>query len=182
MAKIYKAYIQQLWFDGLTYSKGSVVDILASFNVAVMEFPFKRNPKAKALPTRDWIGTDGLDVYVPNGNLPVNSYDLEVTFLYKGTENTIREDLSGFIDFIYGRTPGRNIDTVRSGRLAIYDEHVGMGRKDVVVSEVDNELFYCSEYDKDAVAKFKVKFTVYDPTTELTMSVTNGIVEDLSWE
>ena len=57
-----------------------------------------------------------------------------------------------------------------------------MGRKDVVVSEVDNELFYCSEYDKDAVAKFKVKFTVYDPTTELTMSVTNGIVEDLSWE
>lgn len=181
MANIYKAYIQQLWFDGKTYAKGSVVDLLESYNIAVMEFPFKRNPKPKALPTRDWAGTDGLDVYIPNGNLPVSHYDIDVTFIYKGTEETIREDLSKFIDFLYGRVPGRSTDSIQSGRLAIYDEHVGMGRKDVTVSEVDNELFYCSEYDIDAVAKFKVKFTVYDPTTEVRLSETNGVVDNLSW-
>lgn len=181
MGKIYKAYVQQLWFDGRNYSKGSVVDILDAYNIAVAEFPFKKNPKVKALPSRDWAGTDGLDVYVPVDGLPINSYDLEVTFLYVGTENTIREDLSKFIDFLCGRIPGKNTDSIQSGRLAIYDEHVGMGRKDVVVSEVDNELFYCSEYDKDAVAKFKVKFTVYDPTTDVRESKTNGVVTNLSW-
>ena len=181
MATFYKAYIQQTWFDGVNYAKGSVVDILSDYNIAVMEFPFKRNPKTKALPSRDWAGTDGLDVYVPVDGLPVNSYDMEVTFLYKGTEGTIREDLSKFIDFICGRIPGNRNDSIQSGRLTIYDEHVGMGRKDVVVSEVDNELFYCSEYDKDAVAKFKVKFTVYDPTTDVRLSKTGGVVTNLSW-
>lgn len=182
MAKIYKAYIQQLWFDGRNYAKGSVVDLLEEYNIAVMEFPFKKNPKIKALPTRDWAGTDGLDVYVPMDGLPVNSYDLEVTFLYVGTERTIRTDLANFIDFICGRKPGReDTDSIQSGRLAIYDEHVGMGRKDVVVDEIDNELFYCSDHDKDAVAKFKVKFKVYDPVTDVWESKTNGIVTNLSW-
>ena len=181
MAKIYKAYIQQLWFDGKNYAKGTVVDLLADYNIAVMEFPFKKNPKAKALPSRDWAGTDGLDVYVPLDGIPVASYDMDVTFIYVGTEQTIRGDISNFIDFLYGRRPGSNSDSIQSGRLAIYDEHVGMGRKDVVVSEVDNELFYCSEFDKDAVAKFKVKFTVYDPTTDVGLSLNNGTVENLSW-
>lgn len=182
MATIYKAYIQQLRFDGRAYTKGSVVDILADYNVAVMEFPFKKNPKVKSLPSRDWAGTDGLDVYVPDGGLPLNSYDLEVTFIYVGTEETIRGDLSGFIDFICGRKKGANSDSVQSGRLAIYDEHVGMGRKDVTVSEVDNELFYCSDFDRDAVAKFKVKFTVFDPATDVSLSKTNGIVTNLVWQ
>ena len=181
MEKIYKAYIQQLWFDGSNYAKGSVVDLLEDYRVAVMEFPFKKNPKAKALPSRDWAGTDGLDVYVPMDGLPVASYDLEVTFIYVGTEATIRQDLSNFLDFLCGRIPGKSTDAIQSGRLAVYDEHVGMGRKDVVVSEIDNELFYCSGYDKDAVAKFKVKFTVYDPTTDVRLSVNNGVVENLIW-
>lgn len=181
MATIFKAYIQQLRFDGLNYTKGSVVDLLADYKIAVMEFPFKKNPKVKSLPSRDWAGTDGLDVYVPDNGLPVNSYDLEVTFIYVGTEQTIRGDLTNFIDFICGRKKGKSSDSVQSGRLAIYDEHVGMGRKDVVVSEVDNELFYCSEYDKDAVAKFKVKFTVYDPVTDVEESKTSGVVKNLIW-
>ena len=181
MAKIYKAYAQQLWFDGHTYSKGTVVDLLEVFNIAVMEFPFKKNPKTKSLPSRDWAGTDGLDVYIPIDGLPVASYDIEVSFIYVGTEETIRGDISNFLDFICGRIPGNSGDSIQSGRLAIYDEHVGMGRKDVVVAEVDNELFYCSEYDKDAVATFKVKFTVYDPTTDVRESKTDGSVTNLSW-
>lgn len=170
---IYKTYIQQLWFDGQTYTKGSVVDLLEAFNVVCQEFPYKRNPKAKDLPTRDWAGEDGLDVYIPEGGLPQKSYDIDVEFIYVGTEDTMRNQLSAFLNFICGKSKAGQNDTVQSGRLAIYDEHVQMGRKDVVVSEIDNELYYRSDYDNDKVARFKVKFTVYDPTTEVSLSYSN---------
>ncbi len=165
--EIFKTYIQQLSFDGITYSKGSVVDLLKSYNIICQDFPFKKNPKPKDLPTRDWAGEDGLDVYIPD-KIPMKSYDMDVTFLYVGDEEHIRTDISDFIDFICGRIKGGNSDTVKSGRLAIYNEYVGMGRKDVVVSDIDNEIFYCTDADPDAVAQFKVKFTVYDPTTDIT--------------
>lgn len=164
---VYNTYIQQISFDGSTYSKGSVVDLLKTFNIICLEFPFSKNPKTKDLPTRDWAGEDGLDVYVPE-KLPMKHYDIEVFFLYVGTKSNIRTDISNFIDFIYGRAKADVNDTVKSGRLAVYNEYVGMGRKDIVVAELSNELFHCSESDPDAVAKIKVKFTVYDPTTEVT--------------
>ena len=165
--EIFKTYIQQLSYDGTTYTKGSVVDLLKTYKIVCQDFPFKKNPKPKDLPTRDWAGEDGLDVYVPDV-IPMKSYDIDVTFLYVGTKTDIRTDISNFIDFLYGRIKADNSDTVKSGRLAIYNEYVGMGRKDIVVSDIDNELLYCYDTDPDAVAKFKVKFTVYDPTTVVT--------------
>lgn len=183
---IYKTYIQQLTYDGQNYTRGSVVDLLESFHIVSQEFPFKKNPKPKDLPTRDWAGDDGLDVYIPS-TIPMKEYEIEVTFLYvrntsengssvingetaEETRNRLmRRDIGDFIDFLYGRKgSGKSGDSVKSGRLAIYDECSGIGRKDVVVSEVDNELFYVSDNDSDVVAKFKVKFTVYDPTTDVT--------------
>ncbi len=178
---LYKTYIQQIGFDGLNYSKGSVVDLLDKFNIACVEFPYKRNPKSKDLPTRDWAGEDGLDVYIPAGGLPAKNYDIDVTFIYKGTEADMRDDLAAFIDFITGRAKGANADTVQSGRLAVYDEHVQMGRKDVVVSEIDNEVYYRSDFDNDKVATFKVKFNVFDPTTEVSLARTGGVVTDLAF-
>lgn len=159
---VYNTYVQQLRFDGISYEAGPVADLLNDFRVVCQEFPFKKDPKPKDLPTRDWPGEDGLDVYIPP-KIPMASYDVEVTFLYVGTEKTIQADLADFIDFLYGR----NAES-KGGRLAIYNEGVGMGRKDVVAAEVENELFYLSDNDIDAVATFRVKFTVYDPTTEVT--------------
>lgn len=163
----YNTYVQQISFDGTTYTQGSVVDLLSAFKIICQEFPFKKNPKPKDLPTRDWAGEDGLDVYIPD-KLPIKHYDVEVVFLYTGTEAAMRQDLQNFIDFLYGRIKGGSGDTVQSGRLAIYNEHTGIGRKDIVVSEVENEIFYLTDSDPDAVAKFKIKFTVYDPTTDVT--------------
>lgn len=172
----YNTYVQQIKFDGTTYTKGSVIDLLSAFKVICQEFPFKRNPKPKELPTRDWAGEDGLDVYIPD-KLPIKHYDMEVVFLYKGTEETMRTDLNNFIDFLYGRIKGDSNDIVRSCRLAIYNEHTGIGRKDIVVSDVENEIFYLTDSDSDAVAKFKITFTVYDPTTDVTpvYTIYNGV-------
>lgn len=164
-------YVQQLSYDGKTYVKGTVVDLLDKFNIVCMEFPFKKWVEPKELPTRDWAGDDGADVYIPK-TIPMKHYELEATFLCKGTDETIRKDISNFLEFIYGR----NSNAV-GGRLAIYNEHTGIGRKDVVVSKVDNELFFVSDNDPDAVAKFKVKFWVYDPVTDVypTYTTKNGV-------
>lgn len=166
-------YIQQIKFNGNAYVKGSVVDLKTKFKIISQDFPFKKNPKPKDLPTHDWADEDGLDVYVPQ-TLPMKHYDIDVMFLYVGTEEDIRTDISGFIDFICGRAKGSAGDSVQSAMLAVYNEYVGMGRKDIVVSEVENQIFYCSDSDPDAVARFKVKFTVYDPTTEV-IPVTNSL-------
>ena len=174
-------YIQQIKFDGNTYSKGSVVDIKETFGIFCREFPFMKNPRSKALPTRDWPDEDGLDVYVPD-TLPIKHYDIDVVFLYVGTEDNIGDNISNFIDFIYGRKKGNDGDTVQSALLAVYNEYVGMGRKDIVVSEVENEIFYISDNDPDAIAQFKVKFTVYDPTTIVSpVKDSSGKVTELSF-
>lgn len=171
-----KTYIQQINYDGTGYTKGTMVDLEEKFNIVCQEFPFKINPTPKDLPTRNWMDEDGLDVYIPE-KLPIKEYDIDVTFLYVGEEEYIRSDLSAFIDFLYGRIPGNNNDTVKTARLAIYNEYVQLGRKDVVISEISNELFYVSGNDPDAVAKFNVKFMVYDPVTNVTPSyqVVNGV-------
>ena len=155
-------YIQQLSFDGISYTRGAFVDLLRDYNIVAQDFPFVKNPESKELPTRNWPGSDGLDVYVPK-QMPVKEYVLEVTFLYKGIEQNMRSDIKAFIDFLYGRNYG-----AIGSRLAIYNERVAMGRKDITVKSVSNELFYATDFDPDAVAAFNIKFNVFDPTTEVT--------------
>lgn len=159
--KIYRTYIQQSYFDGINYQKGEVVDIYKEFNVVCQSFPFVMYPEPKELATRDWGGADGRDVYVPN-RIPLKHYDLEATFLYKGTQESMRKDISAFISFLYGRNKG-----AVGGRLFVYNEYVAMGRKDIFVSNVGNDVYDYSDCDPDAVAVFKVKFSVEDPSTEI---------------
>lgn len=159
--EIKKTYIQQLSFDGKSYTKGVVVDLLSTFNIACSEFPFKLLPETKDLPTRDWAGEDGRDVYIPK-KIPMKNYDIEVVFLYKGTEDKIHKDVADFVNFVYGRDKNSV-----GGRLAIYDEHTKIGRKDVRVLSVDNDVYSCDDSDPDAIATFKVKFSVEDPITNV---------------
>ena len=174
-------YIQQLKFDGSTYTKGSVINLLDKFKIICQDFPFKILPEPKDLPERDWPDEHGVDVYVPNA-IPMKPYTTDVTFLYVGDDETIRTDISDFINYLYGIIKGSSEDTVQSGRLAIYNDYTGIGRKDVIVSKVDNELFFDNSSDPDAVAKFKVTFKVCDPVTEVT-PVINGqnVVTDLNF-
>ena len=177
---IKKVYIQQLNFNGTSYTKGPVVDLLSAFKIAVKEFPFKLYPEAKDLATRDWAGEDGRDVYVP-AKIPIKNYDIEVEFLYKGTESSMSQDVSNFINFIYGRNANAN-----GGRLAIYDEYTKIGRKDIHALSVDNDVYVYGDNDPDAVASFKVKFSVEDPTTDVAPVFATGagglsIVSDLNF-
>lgn len=163
---ILKTYIQQLSYNGLNYTKGVAVDLLEKFNIGCEEFPFKDKPEAKELPKRDWPGEDGVEVYIPK-QVPMKAYEVEVTFIYKGTEETMQTDLKNFINFLYGRNEGAT-----GARLAIYDEHVKIGRKDVRVLKVSNDFFYDEDWDDEKMAGFKVTFEVDDPVTEVTPKYT----------
>lgn len=179
MATILRTYIQQTKFDGSTYTKGPVIDTLADYNIGCIEFPFKTAPKSQALPERVWPGKDGKDVYVPEGGIPLEDYDIEVEFVYKGTFEKISSDMQGFINFIRGRNSGAT-----GGRLCVYDEHVGFGRKDVTVTDVDPQTYEADDSDPDALFDFKVTFHVCDPATDVTLTkdATTKKVTDLTFK
>lgn len=177
--EVKRTFIQQTSFDGTTYTKGSVIDTLEDYHIGCMEFPFKTAPKSQALIERQWPGKDGKDVYIPPNGIPLEDYDIEVEFIYKGTVPQIGTDMSGFLDFIRGRNEGAT-----GGRLVIYDEHVGFGRKDVAVADVDPQMYQADESDPDALFDFKVTFHVYDPSTNITVVTDNKTkkVTDLSFK
>jgi len=172
---IYRTYIQQLFNDGTSYTKGPVVDLLQSFNIVCQEIPFKTNLKTKNVATRSWFDEDGIDAYIPK-NIKIDQNDMKVDFLYQGTEQNIRTDISNFLKFILGR----NQDAVGS-ELAMYNELTGTGRKGVVVKEVSDKIYFISDFDPDSVASFSVIFTVFDPITEVTPVYTNNVVTDLTF-
>lgn len=172
MATYKKFLIQQQSYDGSTYSNiGSMVDTQARFRIACQEFPFKDLPDIKELPKRDWHDENGDDVYIPTDGFKFKAYDVDATFIYVGTESSIRSDIKNFIDFLYGRIDSSGNSRSGGVVLAIYDEYTQTGRRGVIVNSVDNTLYWNVDYDPDAIATFKVKFHVADPVTRLNSSL-----------
>lgn len=165
MSSIARTYIQQMCYDGTSYTKGAVVDILDTYNIGCIDFPFESAPKTKDVPQRDWHDQHGKDVFI-EGGVFLDDYDIEAEFCYKGTVDKIGSDLKGFLDFIRGYNDG-----AAGARLSVYDEHVGFGRKDIYVDEVDPQMYKADASDPDALFDFKVKFHVNDPKTEVTPTV-----------
>ena len=163
-----KLLIQQQTYDGTNYTDvGSAVDTQETFNVVCQEFPFKHLPETKDLAKRDWYDEHGEDVYIPTDGLKYKAYDLEVKFLYVGTQEDMQAELKSFIEFIYGR------NTEGSPLLAIYDDYTKTGRRGIYVLNVDNELIAYDDVNEDVVGQFKVKFHVTDPIFDYNPSL-NG--------
>lgn len=167
----YKRFlIQQQSYDGSQYTNiGNVVDTKVAFRIVCQNFPFKKLPEIKDLPKRDWYDENGDDVYIPTDGYKFKAYNVEATFLYYGTESTIRTDISRFIDFIYGRIDSSGNSRNGGIMLAVYDEHTHIGKRGVFVENIDNTMYWDVSFDPDAVATFKVKFRVTDPVTDITL-------------
>ena len=161
--EFYNAYIQQLSYDGENYTKGEFRDLLKEFGCGVSSFPFKPFSEAKDAVTRDWVDEHGTDVYIPKGGQLLKSYELDVELIFKGTEDAIRTNINNFLKFIFGNNNYGN------ARLAIFDEFVGFGRKDVIAKSHDNDLLFIANCLADSVATFKVKFIVNDPITDVSV-------------
>lgn len=143
----------------------AVVDTQAAYQVVCQECPFKMLPESKELPKRDWYDEDGDDVYIPTDGLKFKAYDMDVKFIYVGTEDTMSENISGFVNFLYGRNNNG------SPLLKVYDEYTKTGRRGVYVTNVDNELLAYDDVNEHVIGMFKVKFRVTDPVSEVSKSV-----------
>lgn len=172
---IKKTYVQQLHYDGEKYTKGAVVDLYEKYGICC-DVPFKLFPETKELVTREWAGKDGRDVYIPK-NIPLAAYDIDVECMYKGTDDKMRDNIEAFLKFMYGRNGGAT-----GGRLAVYDEYTKIGRKDIHLKEVGEDIYYDVDYDDEQFAKFKITLTVEDPSTEVTVITEDGKVTDLKFD
>jgi hypothetical protein len=172
-----RTFIQQLEYNGTSYTKGSVVDMYDEFGMGVEVFPFKDKPEAKAVASRDWPDEHGLDTYIPSGGLYIKDYDLDVDIICYGSLSDLHNRISRFFDFINGE------NTNGSPRLAIYDEHVSQGRKDVRYVKNENTLWHHIDGESEKIAEFKVTFHVDDPHTEVTPSFnqTTCEIQSLNW-
>lgn len=161
-------YIQEISYNGSTYTKGECIDTLA-YNIGISEIPFKFMPEFKEPTVRDWPGEDGVDVYVPETRR-LKEYDMEIEFVYRGTQDTIHSDLRSFLSFF------------RHSRFAMYDDHTKIGRKDIICKSdfCDVDLFYYEDTDSQSVASFKLKFTVCDPVNDVRLVQTQG-KNELKW-
>lgn len=161
-----KLLIQRQSYNGTSYTNvGSIVDTYAAYGVVCQEFPFKYLPERKEPASRDWNDEDGEDVYIPSNGLRYKAYDMEVKFLYVGSQMNMANDLKNFIEFICGKDLNQPI------LLAVYDEYTQTGRRGLYVKEIDNDLVAYDNVNLEVIATFKVKFHVTDPVTRINANM-----------
>ena len=166
-----KLYIQQQTYNGSIYTDvGPLVETQESYNVVCKEFPFKVLPEAKEPASRDWHDENGEDVFIPTGGLKFKAYDLDVTFMYVGSQANVSEELTNFINFIYGRNTGG------SSLLAVFDEYTMTGRRGIYVKSVDDDFLLYDDVNPEVVGEFKVKFKVTEPTSTWSPSSSSSLI------
>lgn len=150
----YKVYIQK---EG-----GALKETIADFGLYCQTIPFHVGRSIKELPKRSWFDEHGDDEYVPD-TLMVDAYDLDVTFIYKGSKYSANTIVSAFISYITGAD---NSGTV----FSIYDSYTGIGRQKCRVMEVAEKAQIYRVDDSEMagegdILQFSVKVKVNDPVT-----------------
>lgn len=174
-------FVQHIKFDGVAYTKGTPIDTDEEYHIICSDTPKKFYPEAKDVVTKNWPGKDGLSVYVPQ-NAKINDFEWEVSFLYSGSRYDMRTNINNFVAYLYGRTSLVDPPHKYSARLAVYDDYLSEGYKDVRVASVEFGTWWDSpDCDDEAIAEFKVKFHVYDPSTVIIPQYENAHISDLSW-
>lgn len=178
----YKLYIQQTSYDGVTYTKGNVVDTYTQWGIVCADSPYKRFGDPKEMSTRDWLDEHGLDVYIP-ASVKLKPFDAEFTFLCVGLEDDVKTKVRDFQRFLLGKgseISGKTVAAV-GARLIIYDSFNQIGWKDVRLKSFSSEALVMDNGDEEVKLRFKVIFEVDDPATEIRQSVSHGqviLVED----
>jgi hypothetical protein len=92
---------------------------------------------------------------------------MEVTFLYKGQQNSFSGNLRDFLDFLSGKDGD-------GARLTIYDTYNNVGRNDVYFKSISPDVFVKQNVSNNAngqeIASFKVTFNVGDPVTDVVLT------------
>lgn len=138
--------------QGMSYEPA--FDTLEEFGLYVKHTPFSFRPKVKNIISQTWLDEEGDDVYIPE-NITHEAYNLEVEFVYCGSNGDANEKILNFLDKIEGKW------------LQIYDSYTRQGRQAVYVESYSDEpKFFRRKVD---VIVFRVNFRVNDPNTNIVL-------------
>ncbi len=171
----YRLYIKQTPFDGVSYDYSApVVDTYTQWGIVCAESPYKRYGEPQNIASRVWFDDDGSDVYIPE-YVTSKSYDAEFTFLCVGTESDVKGNVLAFHKYLLGKT-GADGGASKGARLLLYDDFNGIGWKDVYLKSFSSEALVMDNGDDEVKLKFKMTFSVNDPVTPITRTVSHGHV------
>ena len=164
MAAPYPILIRKKKNNGTTTA---VVNTETAFGMVASEIPFHFAGDVKEPYKNDWHDEDGVETYLSDEGLFFNAYDMEVTFLYKGQQNSFSGNLRDFLDFLSGKDGD-------GARLTIYDTYNNVGRNDVYFKSISPDVFVKQNVSNNAngqeIASFKVTFNVGDPVTDVVLT------------
>lgn len=186
----YKFYIEQTSFNGTSYTFGRAYDTFTTWKVVCGKTPFRNYGDPKDVATRNWLDEHGEDVYIP-ADVKLKKFDMEVTFLCNGTEESVKYNVNQFHLFLLGKDSKyksinqggieiENTITAVGPRLAIYDEYSNVGWKDVRFKSFSTDGLVMDNGDDEIVLEFKVVFEVFDPFTKVDV-VTGTHGSTITW-
>lgn len=131
-----------------------------AYSIWVESVPFKLIGGAKELYANNWHDENGLDEYVPE-QLKIDSYDLKIAFIYRGSIEGSAVSIKRFLDYLTGADG-------TGAEMSIYDPYYKIGRGEIRYKSVydDAEII---EGGDDSLVKFSVTFQVNDPVTEVAL-------------
>lgn len=141
-------FIMQKTTDGAV-----VKDSYTDFDIVCTEVPFTHFADTKELPSNDWGGEDGEDVYIPK-TLPLKAYDMTLNLCYKGPVETAYLAIKSFRDYLIGADGD-------GAALKVYMPYTGIGRTDVYLKSFSPEDFWL-DTDEEVVL-FNITFRVTNP-------------------
>lgn len=142
--------------DGTTANDTTVHDS-DEWNIRITDYPFI-SQDTKDLPENDWHDEHGKEVYIPD-ELPIKAYEVQVSFVYKGSKATAGAQIMSFLDYLR-----------KGGYFKFYCEWAKMGAYHVRYVSCDTTKAYLYKGDNDGdVVTFKVKLAVDAPDKSVTL-------------
>ena len=155
--------------------EGAVVDTFSEWGIVCCSVPFKAGGKTKALAKRDWYDEHGEDTFIP-ANLPMEAYDAEFEFAYKGKELASNPFNLGLafqcIDRFTKWLSGNDSEEGTGAELSIYSPFSSIGKTGCYLLEINDEepcvqtAYEAGNVYNENVVTFKAKFRVTEPMSE----------------
>lgn len=157
---------------------GSTVNSYSQWGIVCAKVPFKAGGKTKELAKRVFFDEQGEDTYIPQ-KLMFEAYDAEFELAYQGQELSSNpanlslafQQINAFKKWLSG-----NDTTQGSGaEIKIYSPYSTIGRQGCYLLEISDEEPHLqlkqenNNVYRENVVKFKVKFRVTDPMTNITL-------------
>lgn len=162
-----RLYIQKEDADGMK-TLGAKKDTISEWGMYCAELDWMVGGSAKELPENDWADEDGKDVWMPEGGIPLKSYDTSLTFYCKGDAERAKRRINAMLDFLTGRDG--------SGCwMRIYSEYSMSGRGGVRFDSMETNPEFVMT-NRGIVGKVTVKFHIDRPQSNIILS--NGELVD----